>query len=62
MIPLVSFTFVLLYPRNLSIFRPFTSLPFRTRDGLLTVSAVITDPEDPHFDLEKLIAKYEKSS
>ncbi|KJA28600.1 hypothetical protein HYPSUDRAFT_34039 [Hypholoma sublateritium FD-334 SS-4] len=25
-------------------------------------TTLITDPEDPHFDLEKLIAKYEKSS
>jgi hypothetical protein len=25
------------------------------------VSAVVTDPEDPRFDLEKLIAKWESS-
>lgn len=27
-----------------------------------TVLVVVTDPEDPRFDLEKLIAKWEKES
>jgi len=29
---------------------------------LITYFPVITDPEDPHFDFERLITKWEKSS
>lgn len=31
-------------------------------DFVLCYSVVITDPEDPKFDLEKLLAKWEKEA
>lgn len=37
---------------------PSHSFSFLTRN----LSTVVTDPEDPRFDLEKLIAKWEKES
>ena len=38
----------------------FSSCSFRCGTDLVPV--VITDPEDPRFDLEKLLAKYEKAT
>jgi len=43
-----------------SILSPFLD-HFRARETDLVLS-VITDPEDPRFDLEKLIAKWESDS
>ena len=38
---------------------PYFPSPFYISDRLCTT--VITDPEDPRFDLEKLVAKWEKA-
>ena len=34
----------------------------RIPEMLIVPFAVVTDPEDPKFDLEKLVAKWEKES
>ncbi|TFK42028.1 ATP synthase E chain-domain-containing protein [Crucibulum laeve] len=35
---------------------------WKTKQEAVNDTTLVTDPEDPQFDLEKLIAKWEKSS
>ncbi|KDR85527.1 hypothetical protein GALMADRAFT_234451 [Galerina marginata CBS 339.88] len=35
---------------------------WKRKQSALSDTTLVTDPEDPRFDLEKLIAKWEKSS
>jgi len=46
-------------PQHFAFARLFVKMHFVTDAHRYTV---VTDPEDPRFDLEKLIAKWEKSS